>query len=111
MSTPRPFRPVRGSRTGRPVMALMDLLGRRMALRILWELRNGPLTFRALQAAAETNPGVLNARLKELRETQLVHLGPDGYALTEHGHGLIEIWEPLNRWAEKWTRSLGDSSG
>jgi len=36
---PRPGRPVRGSRTGRPIMALLDLLGRRWVLRILWELR------------------------------------------------------------------------
>ena len=27
-SAPRPGRPVRGSRTGRPIMALLDLLGR-----------------------------------------------------------------------------------
>jgi DNA-binding HxlR family transcriptional regulator len=32
-------RRVRGSRTGRPVMALLDLLGRRWTLRIVWELR------------------------------------------------------------------------
>jgi DNA-binding HxlR family transcriptional regulator len=38
-----------GSRSGRPIMALLDLLGRRMALRILWELScaDAPLTFRA----------------------------------------------------------------
>lgn len=89
-------------------MALLDLLGRRMALRILWELRNGPLTFRALQSAAETNPGVLNTRLKELREARLVSLGPEGYALTAHGHGLIEIWEPLHRWAEDWARTFAE---
>ena len=42
---------MRGSRTGRPVMVLLDLLGRRGALRVLWELRGDPLTFRALQKA------------------------------------------------------------
>src|SRR6266480_959095 len=69
MGIPRPGRRVRGSRTGRPVMALLDLLGRRMTLRVLWELsRSGePLTFRALQGAADTNPALLNTRLKELR--------------------------------------------
>ena len=43
-------RRVRGSRTGRPIMALLDLLGRRMSLRILWELSRAdePLTFRPL---------------------------------------------------------------
>ena len=39
MTTPKPGRRVRGSATGRPIMALLDLLGRRMTLRILWELR------------------------------------------------------------------------
>ena len=45
-----PGKPVRGSRTGRPVMVLLDLLGRRMALRILWELSRAeaPLSFRAI---------------------------------------------------------------
>ena len=47
-------------------MVVLDLLGRRMALRILWELSRAPepLTFRALQTAAETNPSVLNSRLE-----------------------------------------------
>jgi DNA-binding HxlR family transcriptional regulator len=35
-------------------MVLLDVLGRRRALRILWELRADPLTFRALQEACET---------------------------------------------------------
>ena len=36
MTTSLPRRRVPGSTTGRPIMALLDLLGRRMALRILW---------------------------------------------------------------------------
>ena len=43
MTRPIPGKPVRGSKTGRPIMALLDLLGRRWALRVLWELRNGPV--------------------------------------------------------------------
>ena len=73
MSTPRVGQAVRGSKTGRPIMAALDLLGRRGCLRILWELREGmPLTFRVLQDAATTNPSLLNTRLKELREAGLV---------------------------------------
>ena len=65
-------RRVRGSRTGRPVMVLLDLLGRRWTLRILWELREGALTSRALRTACdEASPTVLNERLKELREAGL----------------------------------------
>jgi DNA-binding HxlR family transcriptional regulator len=106
MSTPLPGRRVRGSATGRPIMALLDLLGRRMAGRILWELRDGPLTFRALQQAAETNPSVLNARLKELREARLVTHGPEGYSLTPEGCKLLEAFVPLHSWAEDWARLL-----
>ena len=46
-------RSVRGSASGRPIMALLDLLGRRWSLRILWELREAPLTSRALRAACD----------------------------------------------------------
>ncbi|MDW4746786.1 winged helix-turn-helix transcriptional regulator, partial [Escherichia coli] len=60
---------VRGSRTGRPIMALLDLLGRRWTLRILWELRDGALTSRALRTACdEASPTILQTRLTELRE-------------------------------------------
>src|SRR3981189_2551033 len=90
-------RAVRGSKTGRPIMALLDLLGRRTTLRILWELRAQPLTFRALQEAAETNPGVLNTRLAELREARIVESGADGYALTRDGQMLLETLAGLSR--------------
>lgn len=104
--TPLPNRRVRGSATGRPIMAVLDLLGRRMALRILWELRDGHLTFRSLQEAAETNPSVLNARLKELREARIVAHGAAGYGLTPQGRKLLELLLPLHRWAEDWAGGL-----
>lgn len=50
---PNGTRAVRGSKSGRPIMALLDLLGRRWTLRIIWELRNGPLTSRALRQACD----------------------------------------------------------
>ena len=104
MQIPLPGKPVRGSRSGRPIMALLDLLGRRAALRILWELSrtSEPLTFRALQAAADTNPSVLNTRVKELRAAGLVGRKPRGYALSEEGERLIEVILPLHAWAEGW---------
>jgi DNA-binding HxlR family transcriptional regulator len=87
-------------------MVLLDLLGRRMTLRILWELINAttPLSFRDLQAAAGTNPSVLNTRLKELREAGLVAYEGDGYVLTKTGYSLSEHVSPLNKWAESWAR-------
>jgi DNA-binding HxlR family transcriptional regulator len=106
MQTLRPRRRTRGTSTGRPIMVLLDLLGRRMTLRILWELRDGELNFRALQAAAETNPSVLNVRLKELREAVLVEHAEGGYALTAQGRDLLATFLPLHAWAEKWAREL-----
>jgi DNA-binding HxlR family transcriptional regulator len=104
MPTPLPKRRVRGSATGRPIMALLDLLGRRMTGRILWELRDRNLTFRGLQEAAGTNPSVLNVRLKELREAQLVEHGAGGYGLTVHGKKLLEAFLPLHVWADDWAK-------
>src|ERR1700756_1381807 len=99
-----PKRRVRGSRTGRPIMVLLDLLGRRWALRILWELRNGALTSRALRAACdEASPTVLNGRLKELREADFIELGDAGYALTALGRELSETFMPLHHFAQKWS--------
>src|ERR1700744_6314762 len=106
---PKPGTPatrrVRGSRTGRPTMALLDLLGRRWSLRILWELREGVLTSRALRAACdEASPTVLNERLKELREAGFVELGEaGGYELTALGRELSEKFMPLHHFAEKWS--------
>jgi DNA-binding HxlR family transcriptional regulator len=102
MATPRPGRAVRGSRTGRPVMAVFDLLGRRGALRVLWELREAPLTFRALQAASGSSPSVLNTRLAELREAGVVEAAQEGYALSDEGRALLELLSPLAGWAERW---------
>jgi DNA-binding HxlR family transcriptional regulator len=95
---------VRGSRTGRPIMALLDLLGRRWTLRIIWELRDSPLTSRALRTACDdASPTVMQARLTELREAGLVELlAADGYRLTPLGRDLMESFQPLHRFAERW---------
>jgi len=104
-SVPKAGRPVRGSRTGRPIMVALDLLGRRGALRILWELREGrELTFRALQEAAATNPSLLNTRLAELRDVGLVDHEGSGYLLTPAGRELLVALRPFSDWA---TRTLG----
>jgi DNA-binding HxlR family transcriptional regulator len=109
--TPLPGAPVRGSTTGRPVMAALDLMGRRGALRILWELRDdGVLTFRALQAAAELPPGTLNARLGELRAAGVVAQA-SGYRLTPRGAELIQALWPLMIWSEAWAADLGEANG
>jgi DNA-binding HxlR family transcriptional regulator len=104
MTTPLPGRPVRGSTTGRPIMALLDLLGRRWALRVIWELREGPLQFRALQErCGGMSSSVLNQRLRELRDAGLVEHVDAGYRLTAEGRDLREAFGPLDAWARRWS--------
>jgi DNA-binding HxlR family transcriptional regulator len=99
-------RRVRGSRTGRPIMVLLDLFGRRWSLRILWELREKSMTSRALRTACdEASPTVLHARLSELRDTGFIELIPaSGYGLTPSGRELLETLLPLHRFAERWSK-------
>jgi DNA-binding HxlR family transcriptional regulator len=93
-------------------MALLDLLGRRWALRVVWELREQPLTFRALQQrCAGMSSSVLNERLRELRAAAVIDLGADGYLLTREGRRLLDAYAPLEAWAERWAlRERGPAS-
>jgi DNA-binding HxlR family transcriptional regulator len=88
-------------------MALLDLLGRRWALRVIWELRDGdPVTFRELQARCDgMSSSVLAQRLAELAEAGIVS-GSDGggYALTDEGKRLLTAFEPLDAWSRRWAR-------
>lgn len=107
MSIPRPGTQVRGSQTGKPIMALFDLLGRTWALGIIWNLQQGPATFRELQARCEQiSPTLLNTRLKELAALQLVEKQIGGYQLSAQGQSLIEIVLPLGGWSTQWAKQL-----
>lgn len=109
-SRPRsvPGRPVRGSTTGRPLMAAMDLLGRRWALRVLWELRAGPTGARSLLAKCEgLSSSVLYERLRDLVDAALVVQIDNGeYELTELGRELGTSLQPLDAWARRWSNTL-----
>ena len=84
-------------------MALLDLLGRRWALRVLWELRDGPLQFRPLQQRCDgMSSSVLNDRLGELRSAGIIARGPGGYGLSADGAELLVGLEPLQAFAERW---------
>ncbi|GIH78109.1 transcriptional regulator [Planobispora longispora] len=95
---------MRGSTTGRPLMAALDLFGRRWSLRVVWELREQPLGFRALQQRCENmSSSVLRQRLNELTEARIVEQRPDaGYALTALGRDACAALLPLARWADRW---------
>lgn len=90
-------------------MAALDLLGRRWALRVLWELRDGPVGARALKARCDDmSSSVLYQRLRELTATGLVEQDTDdAYRLTKLGTELISAIEPLDRWSKRWARTTG----
>jgi DNA-binding HxlR family transcriptional regulator len=84
-------------------MALLDLLGRRWALRVIWELREEPPSFRELQArCGAISSSVLNDRLAELRAVGIVEAAEDGYRLTGEGRELLALYPALDAWAERW---------
>ncbi len=107
MAIPLPGSQVRGSKTGKAIMALLDLLGRTWALGIIWNLQQGPATFRELQQRCEKiSPTLLNSRLKELKALQLVDMQETGYQLTQQGVELIAIILPLGDWSKHWEKQV-----
>ena len=99
---------VRGSSSGRPIMRLLDILGQRWVLRVLWELRSGAMSFRALQAACEPiSPAVLNNRIKLLRAHDLIALQPAGYELTARAQTLLPVIVEMTQLADTWA-AAGD---
>jgi DNA-binding HxlR family transcriptional regulator len=93
-------------------MAALDLFGRRWNLRLVWELHNGPLGFRALQQRCDNmSSSVLRQRLTELAEGQIVEQLPDiDYALTPLGQEAYQALRPLVRWSDKWAATISDGS-
>ncbi|MFE2408798.1 winged helix-turn-helix transcriptional regulator [Kitasatospora sp. NPDC059408] len=87
-------------------MAAMDLFGRRWALRIIWELRAGPLGARALLArCAGMSSSVLYQRLRELSSGGIIAPAADGYELTRLGAELGDALRPLGEWAATWAQA------
>lgn len=105
---PRPGRPVRGSRSGAPIMALFDLLGRRWAMGVLWTICEAEgLTFRALQERCETiSPSVLNQRLRDLTSAGFVTRAAAGYVATGLGERVYRQLVPLGETARAWAAAL-----
>jgi len=110
MKFPTPGKPVRGSKSGNHIMALFDLLGRSWSMGVLWKLREGPSTFRALQDRCESiSPTTLNKRLKELTAALLIERTVDGYVLTSKGEEIFLLLLPLEKWSREWAKNFKDT--
>lgn len=97
----------RGSRdprrmpTGSAMAAFLEISGRRWALRVVWELRAGALTFRGLrEACGGISPSVLQRRLHDWREFGVIERIPRlGYRLTARGERLFPVLAQVDKWA------------
>jgi DNA-binding HxlR family transcriptional regulator len=72
---------------------------------VVWQLQNGPFTFRELQEKCESiSPSLLNSRIKELKKADIVERTLDGYQLTKRGNSLIRLIRPFGEWSRKWQK-------
>ena len=88
--------------SAKPVEHALELLGRRWALRLVWELRRNALSFSELRGRTGISPSVLSDRLGELLEADVLeHDAGRRYRLSGRGRELARILYELNRWAEQ----------
>ena len=112
MSPQTPDKTNRPRASTSPTRELLDLLGRRWTLRILWELREGALTFGELHERCDSmSTSVLSQRLGELRDAGIVERdAAAGHRLTSHGEALLARLRWFDEWASQWARR-GSSVG
>ncbi|MCP4131315.1 MAG: helix-turn-helix transcriptional regulator [bacterium] len=107
MAIPSPGKKVRGSYSGSPINAIFDLLGRRWALGIVWNMEEGPFTFRELQEkCGGISPSILNSRIKDLKEADIIERSLEGYRLTDRGQELRKALMPLGKWSLTWADEI-----
>ena len=88
--------------TEKAVESALDLLGRRWALRLVWELRRTTRSFSELRQRTGISPSVLSARLGELVDAGVLERdGVRRYRLSGRGRELARLLYEINRWAER----------
>lgn len=86
-----------------PLRDLVDLLSRKHALALFWELRGPAQAFRVLTRRVGAAEAHVSQRLRELREAGLVEVDEGGdYRLTSEGRRLLDLLEGLESYAEGW---------
>ena len=92
--------------------AALDLLGRRWALRLVWELRRDASPSPSCASAHRISPSVLSARLGRAgrRRRSSSATAPAATASPGAGRELARLLYELNRWAVASARSRGGVS-
>jgi DNA-binding HxlR family transcriptional regulator len=86
----------------RPMATVLDQLGRRWSLRLIWELRRDTVSFSELRERTGVSPSMLTTRLRELEALGVVEKdGARRYRLSGGGRELARILYEVNRWAER----------
>ncbi len=84
---------------------VLDLLGRRWSLRLVWELRRDAVSFSELRRRTGISSSVLAGRLRELAAAGVLEPGGGRrYRLSPAGRELARVLYDLNRWAEAAAR-------
>ncbi|RBQ29878.1 winged helix-turn-helix transcriptional regulator [Aliarcobacter vitoriensis] len=93
----------------------MDLVDDKWKFLILWNLATKPLRVSELtQKMPDISQRTLSRKLKALEEVSLVHrvVFPEvppkvEYSLTIHGERLLEVFEIMSKWGEKYAKEMG----
>jgi len=54
---------------------------------------------------------VLNSRLRDLKEADIIERSEDGYILTKMGEELFQLLKPFGGWSIKWASQMGSEQG
>lgn len=105
---------------GCPVAAFQKMISGKYKLRIVWDLKDGPLRYgeirsgllRGLGGSQEIAPRVLSRELKALAQTGLIDRKDYGvvppkveYRLTQKGRSFVPVIDAIRKWG---TRHLSD---
>jgi DNA-binding HxlR family transcriptional regulator len=111
---------------GCPVAAFQKMISGKYKLRIVWDLKDGPLRYgeirtgllRGSEASAEIAPRVLSRELKALTESGLIDRKDFGvvppkveYRLTRKGRSFVPVISAIRNWGTRHFAQSGFGEG
>ena len=108
---------------GCPVAAFQKMIGGKYKLRIVWDLKDGPLRYseirngllRGLEGSPEIAPRVLSRELKALAESGLIDRKDFGvvpprveYRLTRKGRSFVPVIAAIRNWGLRHLGQTGE---